>query len=68
MNYEFLCVFSVLRSQGTIDAQQHVYQIGRTYPKFIPLLNSRIPQHLISRIWNDPVMKQLSSIISHKQV
>lgn len=58
----------VLRSQGTPNAQNYIHQISRTYPKFTPLLYSRIPSHLIPVIWNDPVMRQLASIIGNQQV
>ncbi|CAF0778709.1 unnamed protein product [Adineta steineri] len=57
----------ILKSQGIQNPQNYIQQISRTYPKFNPLLYSRVPQHLISIIWNDPVMKHLASIISTKQ-
>ncbi|CAF0980083.1 unnamed protein product [Rotaria sordida] len=57
----------LLKSQGTSDSENHIQQIARTYPKFTPLLYSRVPEHLISIIWNDPVMRQLASIIGNKQ-
>ncbi|CAF3876788.1 unnamed protein product, partial [Rotaria magnacalcarata] len=57
---------NLLRSQGAVDSHTYIQQIVRTYPKFAPLLYSRVPDHLISFIWNDPVMRQLASIISNK--
>ncbi|UJR31150.1 hypothetical protein I4U23_018657 [Adineta vaga] len=57
----------LLKSQGTSDPHHCIQQIGRTYPKFKPLLRSRVPPELISVIWNDPVMQQIASIIGAKQ-
>ncbi|CAF4622067.1 unnamed protein product [Rotaria sp. Silwood1] len=57
----------LLKSQGAPDSQNYIEQIARTYPKFTPLLYSRVPENLISIIWNDPVMRQLASIIGNKQ-
>ena len=58
----------VLKYRGTHDAQAYIHQVIRTYPKFTPLLYSRIPEYLIPVIWNDPVMQQLATIIGNKQV
>jgi len=58
----------VLRSQGAPDSHNYIHQIIRAYPKFTPLLHSRIPPDLVPIIWNDPVLKQLASIIGNKPV
>jgi hypothetical protein len=58
----------VLKSEGIFDSGNYIRQIAQTYPKFIPLLNTRIPKNLISIIWNDPVMKRLAAIFGNKQV
>ncbi|CAF1143690.1 unnamed protein product [Adineta ricciae] len=58
----------LLKAQGTSNPHHCIQQISRTYPKFKPLLHSRVPPDLISVIWNDPVMRQIASVISAKQV
>jgi hypothetical protein len=64
----YYCGCSVLKIHGKSDSRHQVQQILRVYPKFAPLLNSRIPSSLIPIIWNDPVVKQLVSVISYSQV
>ena len=61
-------LLSVLRNQGKRNSEAYVQQIIRAYPKFVPLLNSRIPQNLLPLICNDPVVKRLASIIGNPQV
>jgi len=51
-----------------MDSHTYIQQICRAYPKFTPLLHSRIPQNLIPIIWNDPVMKRLAAIVGNKPV
>lgn len=58
----------VLKSQGISNSETYLQQIIQTYPKFIPILNTRIPQTLLPLIWNDPVTQQLASIFSNRQV
>lgn len=58
----------MLRSQGASDSHSYIQQVVHAYPKFTPLLYSRVPQHLIPLICNDPVVKQLASIIANKHV
>ena len=58
----------VLRSQGKPTSRNHIQQILRAYPQFTPLLNSRVPSNLIPVIWNDPVIRQITSIINRSQV
>ena len=58
----------VLRSQGKTTSRSQIQKILRTYPKFAPLLNSRVPSNLIPVIWNDPVVRQIASIISKAPV
>lgn len=60
---------SVLKSQGVVNPESYLQKIVQTYPKFAPILSTKIPQNLISVIWNDPVTKQIASIFSsNKQV
>ena len=60
--------FLVLKSQGVFNSEQYLQKIIQAYPKFIPILNTRIPQNLLPLIWNDPVTQQLASIFSNRQV
>ncbi|CAF2912384.1 unnamed protein product [Rotaria sp. Silwood2] len=57
----------VLKSQGTLNSENCLQKIIHSYPKFIPLLHTRIPQNLIPVIWNDPIIKQIASIFNNRQ-
>ncbi|CAF0872243.1 unnamed protein product [Adineta ricciae] len=57
----------LLKSQGVIYSDSCLQKIIHSYPKFLPLLHTRIPNHLISVIWNDPILKHIASIFRHKQ-
>jgi hypothetical protein len=59
--------FLVLKSQGISNSENYLQKIIQAYPKFTPLLHTKVPQHLFSTIWNDPVMKQLALIFSNKR-
>lgn len=43
-------------------------QVLRRYPNLAAILNSRVPSNLIPMIWNDPVIRQLASIITNTPV
>jgi hypothetical protein len=58
----------VLKSQGIFTSETYLQKIIQSYPKFIPLLHTKIPQSLIAVIWNDPIVKRIASIFSDKQV
>lgn len=62
----FFCL--VLKSHGVFNAEGYIQKILLAYPKFTPLLHTKIPENLISPIWNDATMKQLASIFSQKRV
>ncbi|CAF3948071.1 unnamed protein product [Rotaria sp. Silwood2] len=60
-------IYLVLKSQGTLNSENCLQKIIHSYPKFIPLLHTRIPQNLIPVIWNDPIIKQIASIFNNRQ-
>ncbi|CAF0824785.1 unnamed protein product, partial [Didymodactylos carnosus] len=57
----------LLQSHGAPQSSQYIQQIYRSYPKFLPLLHSRIPQRIIPLIWNDPLIQKLASIMGNRQ-
>ncbi|CAF0723062.1 unnamed protein product [Didymodactylos carnosus] len=56
----------LLQSHGAPQSSQYIQKIYRSYPKFLPLLHSRIPHRIIPLIWNDPIIQQLASIMGNK--
>ncbi len=58
----------VLKSQGVSNSESYLQKVIQTYPKFVPILNTKIPPYLVSIIWNDPVTKEIASIFGNKQV
>ncbi|CAF5225465.1 unnamed protein product, partial [Rotaria magnacalcarata] len=54
-------------SCGAFNSENYLQKIIHTFPKFIPLLHTRIPQNLIPIIWNDPVIKQIASMFGNNQ-
>ncbi|CAF0846486.1 unnamed protein product [Rotaria sordida] len=57
----------LLKSQGTLNSENYLQKIIQSYPKFIPLLHTRIPQNLVPVIWNDPIVKQIASIFNNNK-
>ncbi|CAF4251550.1 unnamed protein product, partial [Adineta steineri] len=60
-------LINLLKSHGIFYSESYLQKIIQFYPKFLPLLHTKIPQHRIYTIWNDPIMKQIASILGHKQ-
>ncbi|CAF2100174.1 unnamed protein product [Rotaria magnacalcarata] len=60
-------LIQLLKSQGAFNSENYLQKIIHTFPKFIPLLHTRIPQNLIPIIWNDPVIKQIASMFGNNQ-
>ena len=60
--------FLVLKSYGVPNSESYLQKVIQTYPKFIPILNTRIPTYLVSIISNDPVTREIASIFGNKQV
>ncbi|CAF4559292.1 unnamed protein product [Rotaria socialis] len=60
-------LIQLLKSQGAFNSENHLQKIIHSFPKFIPLLHTRIPPNVIPIIWNDPVIKQISSMFGNNQ-
>ena len=61
-------VISVLKSRGAVDCETSVQKLIEFYPKFVPLLHTRIPRAFVPHIWNDPIVRQIVSIFGTHQV
>ncbi|CAF3517497.1 unnamed protein product [Rotaria sp. Silwood1] len=60
-------LIQLLKSQGALNSENCLQKIIQAYPKFIPLLHTRIPQNLIPVIWNDPIVKHIASICNNNK-
>ena len=60
--------FLVLKSRGIPDGDNIIRKLMDSDPKFVPILQTKIPQHLIPLIWNDPLVKNIASNFGPEKV
>lgn len=68
MDVHLLRLSLVLKSRGITDSETITQKLIECFPKFLPLLQTRIPHTLVPTIWNDPLVKQIASFFGQPQV
>ena len=58
----------VLKSRGITDTEMIVQKLIECFPRYLPLLQTRIPHTLVPTIWNDSLVKQIASFFGQPQV